>query len=83
MANRCREYMQLIWHWGLGRADLLVPPSPFYKLQKPFLGEALRERVLSHEETRRVFEAIIREPRITVAWWVMLFLTAARSGAAA
>jgi hypothetical protein len=30
MANRSREYMQLIWHWGLGRADLSVPsPHPF------------------------------------------------------
>lgn len=78
MANRCREYMQLIWHWGLGRAELSVPPSPFYKLPKPFLGEAPRDRVLSHEEIRRVFAAIEREPRITAAWWVMLFLTAAR-----
>src|SRR5262245_9754484 len=62
MANRCREYMQLIWHWGLGRADLVVPPSPFFKLPKPFLGEAARERILSHEEIRKVFEAIGREP---------------------
>ena len=78
MANRCREYMQLVWHWGLGRADLSVPASPFYKLPKPFLGEAPRDRTLSHEEIRTVFEAIKREPRITAAWWVMLFLTAAR-----
>jgi integrase len=77
MANRCREYMQLIWHWGLGRAELSVPPSPFYKLPKAFLGEAPRDRVLSHEEIRRVFAAIEREPRITAAWWVMVFLTAA------
>jgi len=77
MANRCREYMQLIWHWGLGRAELSVPPSPFYKLPKAFLGEAPRDRVLSHEEIRKVFAAIEREPRITAAWWVMVFLTAA------
>ena len=77
MANRCREYMQLIWHWGLGRAELSVPPSPFFKLPKPFLGEAPRDRVLSHEEIRKVFAAIEREPRITAAWWVMVFLTAA------
>jgi integrase len=78
MANRCREYMQLIWHWGLGRTELAVPPSPFYKLPKPFLGETPRDRVLSHEEIRKVFAAIEHEPRITAAWWVMLFLTAAR-----
>jgi integrase len=78
MANRCREYMQLIWHWGLGRTELAVPPSPFYKLPKPFLGERPRDRVLSHEEIRRVFAAIEHEPRITAGWWVMLFLTAAR-----
>jgi integrase len=78
MANRCREYMQLVWHWGLSRADLTVPPSPFYKLPKPFLGEVPRDRVLSHDEIRGVFDAILREPRITAAWWVMLFLTAAR-----
>jgi integrase len=78
MANRCREYMQLVWHWGLSRADLTVPPSPFYKLPKPFLGEVPRDRVLSHAEIRAVFEAIQREPRITAAWWAMLFLTAAR-----
>jgi len=34
--------------------------------------------VLSHEEIRKVFAAIEHEPRITAAWWVMLFLTAAR-----
>ncbi len=78
MANRCREYTQLIWHWGLGRADLAVPPSPFFKLPKPFLGEAPRDRVLNPPEIRKVFEAIEREPRITAAWWVTLFLTAAR-----
>jgi integrase len=69
--------MQLVWHWGLGRTELSVPPTPFYKLPKPFLGEAPRDRVLSHEEIKRVFAAIEREPRITAAWWVMLFLTAA------
>jgi integrase len=76
MANRCREYMQLVWHWGLGRADLGVPPSPFYKLPKPFLGEKARDRILSHEEIRRVFKAIGHEPRIRAGWWLMLFLTA-------
>jgi hypothetical protein len=44
----------------------------------PFLAEVPRERVLNHEEIRRVFEAIRQEPRITAAWWVLLFLTAAR-----
>ena len=78
LANRCREYMQLVWHWGLGRTDLRVPPPPFYRLAKPFLGEVPRERVLSHEEIRAVFEAIQDEPRLTAAWWIMLFLTAAR-----
>ena len=63
---------------GPGARRPLRPPSPFYKLPKPFLGEAPRDRVLSHEEIRKVFEAIGREPRITAAWWVMLFLTAAR-----
>jgi integrase len=78
MANRCREYMQLVWHWGLGRADLTVPPSPFYRLPKPFLQETPRERVLSPEEIRIVFEAIRGEPRITAGWWILLFLTGAR-----
>src|SRR5262249_31843944 len=78
MANRCREYMQLAWHWGLGRADLLLPPGRFYTLPKPFLGEAPRARVLSGEEARRIFDALRHEPRITAAWWLMLFLTAAR-----
>jgi integrase len=78
MANRCREYMQLVWHWGLGRADLVVPPSPFFRLPKPFLDEEPRERVLSHAEIRKVFDAIKSEPRLTAAWWVLLFLTAAR-----
>lgn len=55
------------WHWGLRRADLIVPSSPFHKLPKPFLGEVARERVLSHDEIRTVFEAIGREPRITAA----------------
>lgn len=70
--------MHLIWHWGLGRTELVVPSSPLYKLPKPFLGETPRDRVLSHEEIRKVFAAIEHEPRITAAWWVMLFLTAAR-----
>ena len=78
MANRCREYMQLVWHWGLGRADLTIPPSPFYKLPKPFLQETPRERVLSPEEIRIVFDAIRDEPRLTAAWWILLFLTGAR-----
>lgn len=78
IANRCRDYMQLIWHWGLGRADLTVPVSPFYKLPKPFLGEVPRDRVLNHDEIRKVFDGIALEPRITAAWWIMLFLTGAR-----
>jgi integrase len=78
MANRCREYMQLVWHWGLGRADLAVPPSPFYRLPKPFLREMPRDRVLSPEEIRIVFETIEGEPRLTAGWWLLLFLTGAR-----
>jgi integrase len=78
MANRCREYLQLVWHWGLGRADLAVPPSPSYRLPKPFLQETPRDRVLSPEEIRIVFETIEGEPRLTAVWWILLFLTGAR-----
>jgi integrase len=79
IANRTYEYMRLIWHWGLAQPDLKIVTTPFINLSKPFKNEAPRERILSNEEIRKVFDGILEEPRITAAWWIMLFLTAARS----
>jgi integrase len=78
MANRCHEYMRLIWNWGLGRAELRLPRiSPFLQLPKPFAGEERRNRVLTSQEIRKIFAAIQKEPRLTAGWWIMCFLTAA------
>ncbi len=79
IANRTHEYMRLIWHWGLSQPDLKMETTPFFKLPKPFSGEIPRERILSNEEIRKVLrQGVIEEPRITAAWWMMLFLTGAR-----
>jgi hypothetical protein len=79
VANRAFAVMRRSYEWALGRD--LVQSSPLVGIHKP-AAEVPRDRVLSDDEIRAVFEALRHERPITAALWELLFFTAVRPGTA-
>jgi integrase len=79
-ANRTWEIVRRLVGWGIER-DLLDPTSSavFTNFPRP-AEEKKRDRVLSHDEIRKVFEAIRREPPVTAIFWRLAFYTGQRRG---
>jgi integrase len=79
-ANRTWEIVRRLIGWGIER-DFLDPTSSavFTNFPRP-AEEKKRDRVLTHNEIRRVFEAIGREPKVTALFWRLAFLTGQRRG---
>lgn len=79
VANRTFAVLRRIYEWSMGRD--LIGSSPFVGVHKPAV-ETPRDRVLSDEEIRRVFEALGHERPIIAALWELLFYTGVRPGTA-
>jgi integrase len=79
VANRAFAVMRRSYEWALGRD--LVQSSPFVGIHKP-AAEVPRDRVLSDDEIRAVFDALRHERPIIAALWEVLFYTAVRPGTA-
>lgn len=79
VANRAFAVMRRSYEWALGRD--LVQSSPFVGVHKP-AAEVPRDRVLSDDEIRAVFDALRHERPIVAALWELLFYTAVRPGTA-
>lgn len=79
VANRSFAIMRRIFEWALSRD--LVESTPFSGIHKP-AQETARERVLSDDEIRRVFEALQDERPIIAGLWELLFFTGVRPGSA-
>ena len=79
VANRTFAVMRRSYEWALGRD--LVQSSPFVGIHKP-AAEVPRDRVLSDDEIRAVFDALRHERPIIAALWELLFYTAVRPGTA-
>jgi integrase len=79
VANRSFAIMRRIFEWALSRD--LVESTPFSGIHKP-ARETARERVLSDDEIRRVFEALTHERPIIASLWELLFFTGVRPGSA-
>ena len=79
VANRAFAVMRRSYEWALGRD--LVQSSPFVGVHKP-AAEVPRDRVLSDDEIRAVFDALGHERPIIAALWELLFYTAVRPGTA-
>ncbi len=77
MANRILEVIRRVLSWGLDVEK--IQASPAAGLKKPGV-EKSRERVLTNEEIRRVFEALEEERPLSAAFFKIAFLTAARRG---
>lgn len=77
MSNRILEVIRRIFAWGVDVEK--VAASPCVGLKKPGV-EKSRERVLSTEEVRGVFEALDHERPLIAGFFRMAFLTAARRG---
>jgi integrase len=74
-ANKAWARMQRVWNWGLSRADLTLPPSPFFRLAKPFdEPKTPGGRLLTPEQIRQHFEALMEEPRDLAGWWLLMWL---------
>jgi integrase len=79
VANRAFAVMRRSYEWALGRD--LVQSSPFVGIHKP-AAEVPRDRVLSDDEIRAVFDALRHERPIIAGLWELLFYTAVRPGTA-
>jgi integrase len=79
VANRAFAVMRRSYEWALGRD--LVHSSPFVGIHKP-AAEVPRDRVLSDDEIRAVFDALRQERPIIAGLWELLFYTAVRPGTA-
>jgi integrase len=79
VANRAFAVMRRAYEWALGRD--LVQSSPFVGIHKP-AAEVPRDRVLSDDEIRAVFDALRQERPIIAGLWELLFYTAVRPGTA-
>ena len=77
MANRILEVIRRIYSWGVDVEKIAA--SPCVELKKPGV-EKSRERVLSNEEIRKVYEALGKERPLSAAFFQIAFLTAARRG---
>ena len=79
-ANRSWEIVRRLIGWGIER-DLLDPTSSavFTNFPRP-AEEKKRDRVLTHDEIRKVFEAIQHEPPVTAIFWRLAFYTGQRRG---
>jgi integrase len=75
VANRCFEYMRLIYNFGIKRR--LLSYTPLVGLEKPH-REEVRTRTLTEEEIRRIFEALEEEPKQMAGMWLLLFYTGSR-----
>ncbi len=79
-ANRTWEIVRRLIGWGIER-DLLDPTASavFANFPRP-AEEKKRDRVLTHDEIRRVFEALRSEPKVTGIFWRLAFQTGQRRG---
>jgi integrase len=74
-ANKAWARMQTIWNWGLSRAELTLPPSPFFKLAKPFdEPKTPGGRLLTPDQIVKHFDALMEEPRDLAGWWLLMWL---------
>jgi integrase len=79
-ANRTWEVVRRMIGWGIER-DFLDPVASavFTNFPRP-AEEKRRDRVLTHDEIRRVFEALRHEPPVTAIFWRLAFYTGQRRG---
>lgn len=80
MANRLFETIRRIYSWGVEEDK--VTASPCVGIKKPGGKEPPRERVLSAEEIRNVWNALDKERPLIANFFKLLFLTAVRRGEA-
>jgi integrase len=76
-ANRTRALISTIYNFGITRE--LVDQNPVIGVPKP-TSEKARERVLTEEEIRRVWEACSTQPPRVAAWFRLRLATAQRGG---
>jgi integrase len=79
VANRAFAVMRRAYEWALGRD--LIQSSPFVGIHKP-AAEVARDRVLSDDEIRAVFDALRHERPIIAGIWELLFCTGVWPGTA-
>lgn len=79
-ANRSWEVVRRMIGWGIER-DLIDPVASgvFANFSRP-AEEEKRDRVLRHEEIRKVFEVLTAEPPVTAIFWRLAFYTGQRRG---
>jgi integrase len=79
-ANRTWEVIRRMIGWGIER-DFLDPTASavFTNFPRP-AEEKKRDRVLTHDEIRKVFEALRQEPPVTAIFWRLAFYTGQRRG---
>ena len=76
-ANRTRALISTIYNFGITRE--IVDQNPVVGVPRP-ASEKSRERVLTEEEIRRVWEACGTQPPRVAAWFRLRLATAQRGG---
>lgn len=79
-ANRTWEVIRRMIGWEIER-DFLDPTASavFTNFPRP-AEEKKRDRVLTYDEIRKVFEALRQEPPVTAIFWRLAFYTGQRRG---
>jgi len=75
VANRCSDYMRMVYSWAIRRRFLRY--TPLIGLEKPF-AEHKRARTFSNAELRRLFSALKEAPKQIAGLWLLLFYTGNR-----
>lgn len=77
LANRTLEIVKKLFNWAVERELLDFSPAAVIK---PLAEESPRERVLTDDEIKAVWQALAHEPPKVRAIFQLLFLTAQRKG---
>jgi integrase len=76
VANRCFEFMRLIYNHSIKRR--LLRYTPFIGLERPHAKEVVRSRTFRDDEVKAIFNALRTEPKQMAGLWILLFLTGNR-----
>jgi integrase len=78
-ANRLRALVSRIYTFGAEQRQVLATANPVIGVKKPF-RETTRDRVLTDDEIRRLWEACATQNPYVCAWFRLRLVTAQRGG---
>lgn len=78
-ANRLRALVSRIYTFGAEQRQVLATANPVIGVKKPF-KETTRDRVLTDDEIRRLWEACATQNPYVCAWFRLRLVTAQRGG---